>query len=558
MALEFNAFDLRLAASDAPSVAAHGRDPSAWPEAAVQSAICRVRGIPMIDLEFSHCDQDAFDDLSRLCVQHKFLPTYRSGMLLVLAMLRPWDEAALVRVRQATHQEIRVVGIRPSVFERLLARLNSAQILRQDGKRREKASRVVNVVVRPVSWEMRGRPMRQVVEHIIQLSASLSASDIILTPGQDWLDIRIKASGKTEVLPPCERRFAQPLLKAFKEMAGMGVRDTRGIQNGKADVSIPGHGDYELRLATAPTVFGESLVSRLQYRLEQLDRILKLTFTWRNLEIVQAALKQKQGLFVTTGPVNSGKTTLMYSCLRQIDPSTHNIRTLEDPPEMNLPWVGQIPVDDKTEVNFSAGLKSLLRQSPDVILVGEIRSAEVCQTAIEAVLTGHLIFCSIHATDALGVVPRLLDLGVSGHKIAASLLIVVGQRLVPTLCPSCRAKTRVTEEMARHFAIHKIPVPDHVYESVGCPECDNTGYRGRVPLFEMVCPNDSMRETISEASNEHFARSQLYRQWTEAGGEPLGRHAMLRVAAGEIDYQEAQKHDPVAFQRLTAGLSGQT
>lgn len=553
MALEFNEHDLRLAGQDAASVARYGADVSTWPEAVVQGAICSARNIPMMDLDMAHLDQGAFDDLVHLCRRYKILPTYRSGMFLVLAMLRPWDEAILVRVRQSTHQEIRTIGIRPAVFERLLARLNSAQMMRQAEKKQADSRKVVSVVARPVSWNLRNRTMRSVVEDIIRLGADLGASDIILTPCEHWLDVRIKASGKTEVLPPVEQRHAKPLLKAFKEIAGMSVRETRGIQNGKADVSIPGHGEYELRLATSPTVFGESLVARLQNRREQLDRMLRLPFTGKSLDIVQAALKQKQGLFVTTGPVNSGKTTLMYSCLRQIDPSTHNIRTLEDPPEMNLPWVGQIPVDDNTEVSFSKGLKSLLRQSPDVILVGEIRSPEVCQTAIEAVLTGHLIFCSIHATDALGVVPRLLDLGVSGHKIAASLLIVVGQRLVPSLCPSCRAKTAVTEEMTRHFAVHAIPPPEFVYEHVGCPKCDNTGYRGRVPLFEMVCPNDAMRETISVASNEHFARSKLYREWTDAGGSPLGKHAMMRVAAGEIDYEEAQKHDPIAFQRMVAG-----
>lgn len=553
MASEFNFHDLHMAESDKVSVATHGENASQWPDAVVQSAICRVRDIPLMDIEVSHVDQKAFDDLSHLCRRYKILPTYSSGIVLVLAMTRPWDEAILVRVRQSTHQEVRTVGIRTAVFERTLARLNAAQLMRQASQKRVDAGRVIRVVDRPVAWNLRNRPMRKVVEELIRLSADLGASDIIMTPGADWLDVRIKASGKTEVLPPIEQRFALPLLKAFKEIAGMSVRDTRSIQNGKADVDIAGHGEYELRLATAPTVFGESMVARLQNRREQLDRMLKLPFTGKNLDIVKAALKQKQGLFVTTGPVNSGKTTLMYSCLRQIDPSTHNIRTLEDPPEMNLPWVGQIPVDDRTDVNFQTGLKSLLRQSPDVILVGEIRSPEVCQTAIEAVLTGHLIFCSIHATDALGVVPRLLDLGVSGHKIAASLLICVGQRLVPALCPSCRARTEVTEEMVKHFAVHNVPVPPYIHESVGCPKCDNTGYRGRLPLFEMVCPNDAMRETISSASNEHFARSQLYREWIEAGGQPLGRHALLRLAEGDIDYHEAQKHDPIAFQRMASG-----
>ena len=554
MANDYNYYDLALAGGDPALVAQHGAEASKWPEGAVQLAICRVRNIPLVELEVSHVDQGAFDELAQLCRRYKVLPTYSKGMVLVLAMLRPWDEAILVRLRQTTHQEIRTIGIRSVVFERLLARLNAMQLKRLDEKKKADAGRVVRVVERPVSWNLRDRPMRKVVDEIIRLAADLSASDIILTPGPDWLDIRIKASGKTEVLPPCEQSFAQPLLRAFKETAGMSVRETRAIQNGKADVDIPGHGEYELRLATSPTVFGESLVARLQNRREQLERMQKLPFVGKNLEIVQAALLQKQGMFITTGPVNSGKTTLMYSCLRQIDPSTHNIRTLEDPPEINLPWVGQIPVDDRTDVNFSAGLKSLLRQSPDVILVGEIRSPEVCQTAIEAVLTGHLIFCSIHATDALGVVPRLLDLGVSGHKIAASLLIVIGQRLVPALCPSCRAKTGVTPEMGRHFGVHGLPVPEFAFEPVGCPKCDNTGYRGRVPLFEMVCPNDAMRETISDASNEHFARSRLYKEWNEAGGAPLGRHALLRVASGEIDYPEAQKHDPVAFQRMVSAL----
>lgn len=550
---EFAPHELSWAARDEKSVSKFGADPSTWEASDVREAICRVRGIPLVEIETEHVDPVAFKSLIQTCRRYRFLPTYSHEMVLVVAMVNPWDEAVLVRIRQVTHQEVRVVGISETAYNRVLAHATEVMFRREQEEKEARGKVVARVVERPISWPLRTKPARAVVEDLVQLSADLGASDILLTPGEHWLDVRIKASGKTEVLPPIERRFAQPFLRAFKEMAGMSVRETKGIQKGKADMSIAGKGEYELRIETAPMVYGESLVARLQNRREQLDRMLRLPFTGKNLEIVTAALKQKQGFFVTTGPVNSGKSTLLYSCLRQIDPNTHNIRTLEDPPEINLPWTGQIPVDDKTDVNFQAGLKSLLRQSPDVILLGEIRSPEVCGTAIEAVFTGHLVFATIHATDAVGVVPRLLDLGVSGHKIAGALLLVVGQRLVPRLCPDCRSKVSVTDEIAKHFELHNVPVPPHIYEPVGCPLCDNTGIRGRVPLFELVCPNDEMRETIAAASDEHFDRAKLVQQWRAAGGAPLGSHAMQRVAAGEIDYAEAQKHDPMAFQRLVGG-----
>ncbi len=562
MPLKFHPYEYDFAAQDAQRVARLGANVTAWPADEVHAAICAVKNIPVIELEFSQVDLALLGRLSKVFSRVQALPTFSRGLVCCVAMVRPWDPSILVTLRQETHQEVTIVAVRLENFERLLGRCASAVRERNLRLRQDAAAKVHRVVERPERWEFRGRPHKAVVEEIISLAASLGASDIILNPSENCLDVRLKHSGETEVLPPVEPAFAPLLIRGFKELSGMSTRDTHTIQDGQAEISIAGK-VYELRLSTAPTKFGESLVARLQNREAQEARMAKLPFdNPKHLRLVEMALRQKAGLFITTGPVNSGKSTLMYSCLRHLDTSRLHIRTLEDPPEMTIPWVAQIPItssshdeSDRSTPTFQNGLRALLRQSSDVILLGEIRSPDVCATAIEAVLSGHFILSTIHSMDAIGVIPRMLNHGVSGHNLAQSLLIVVGQRLLPQLCPHCRAEIPLSDTVKRHFELYQMQAPDKIFEKRGCPRCDSTGILGRVPIFEIMVPNDEMKEIIAEASDAHFRRRALQESWFASGGETLGKHAMTRVAAGEIDYGEAERHDAWAFHQLVANAT---
>ena len=291
---------------------------------------------------------------------------------------------------------------------------------------------------------------------------------------------------------------------------------------------------------------GESLVARIQDRQLQLARMRDLPFTDpQQRRIAQACLKQAQGLIIATGPTGHGKTTTLYSCLGQLDRSLLNIRTLEDPVEFAVPWITQIPVGAGTGRSFGDGLKSLLRQAPNVILMGEIRDAVVAQTCIEAVDTGHLIFATLHTRDAIGVVARLLDLGLTGRQIATSLLLAIGQRLVRRLCPQCRRPAAPTSLETRHFAQYGLPVPATLYVPGGCPVCGEQGERGVAAAFEFLYPpaSDELADLIGRASKETFNEHSLRSRWAELGGSSLVREGLLLAAKGDIAYAEVLKFE---------------
>ena len=360
------------------------------------------------------------------------------------------------------------------------------------------------------------------------------------------MDVAIKLAGTKEMLPPVERAFASLFLKAFKEMAGLSTHTVTTGQSGFASVAAGDGRRADLRVEVTPTVHGESLVARIQDRELQLARMKRLPFNQpHQRELVQSCLRQQQGLIVVTGPTGHGKTTTLYSCLGQLDRSALNIRTLEDPVEFAVPWITQIPVGSGTGRSFSEGLKSLLRQAPHVILMGEIRDQAVAQTCIEAVDTGHLIFATLHARDAIGVVSRLLDLGVTGGQLANALVIAIGQRLLRRLCPSCRRRSAPSRAQVRHFEQYRLTPPESLYLAGGCEQCGQRGEIGLVPIFEIFHPagHEALEDGIARANREEFSERGLRARWLELGGSPLVREGLRLAAAGEVAYSEVLKYE---------------
>ena len=372
------------------------------------------------------------------------------------------------------------------------------------------------------------------------------ASDLLLDDQERWLDVAIKRAGRKAMLPPIERERSPAIFRAFKEVAGLSTQTVLGWQTGAARFQLSAGCWADLRIEITPTVHGESLVARVQDRAKQIARMRQLPFReLRQIEEVGACLRQSQGLIIATGPTGQGKTTTLYSCLGQLDPSVLNIRTLEDPVEFMVPWITQIPVGAGTGRSFEEGLKSLLRQAPNVILMGEIRDFPVAQTCVEAADTGHLILATLHTRDAVGVVARLLDLGLSGRQIATSLLLAIGQRLVRRLCPHCRRAVPPTRLQARHFEQYRLAVPAALHVPGGCGRCGEQGERGVVPLFELFNPaaHEELVDIIGRANRENFHEHSLRARWRELGGVPLVQEGLALAAAGEIAYAEVLKHE---------------
>jgi type II secretory ATPase GspE/PulE/Tfp pilus assembly ATPase PilB-like protein len=499
---------------------------------------------PCIPFSAEDADRDAYWEMREACLRHGLLPSFRHGILLDVAMVAPWDEVAVAALRKITHQEVRRFRIAETDFDRAVTGLESRG---PAAAPRAGASSGEDVPPRPEAWEFHRLSAREIAGELVRFAFAVGASDLLLDEQEAWMDVSVKLGGRREMLPPVEKASASPLLKAFKEIAGMGTQATPVPQSGAACFPAGGGRTADLRIEITPTVHGESLVARVQDRQLQLERMRSLPFPhpWQSASAL-ACLRQAQGLIVATGPTGSGKTTTLYSCLGQLDRSALNIRTLEDPVEFIVPGITQIPVGADTGRAFELGLRSLLRQAPDVILLGEIRDRDAARICIDAVDTGHLILATLHTRDAVGAVARLLDLGVTGRPIASSLLLAIGQRLVRRLCRACRREAPPTRLEALHFERHRLPVPAVLRSPGGCALCGGSGEKGVAPVFEFFQPaaSDALADLIGGADRGSFDERALRSRWVETGGSPLVREALLLAAAGEIAHSEALRFEP--------------
>lgn len=492
------------------------------------------RGVP---LSGSDINVEAFELCHELCTRFQFLPTYSDGFLMQIGMVDPANERAYIELRNFTHQEIRSFGIRDEDYEKALAWLLN------------KPSQVADVKVelsyeRPKFWN-HFTISRELVLEIVTLAFRLGASDIFIDQQELWTDVAMTIASQKEILPPLSKDHGSSVLKAFKEMSGITTQQYATWLSGFARCPVD-QTWAELRVEITPTLHGESLVARLQNRSLQLERMRVLPFSNPDqTRSVLSCLAQRQGLILATGPTGHGKTTTLYSCLGQLDRAKLNIRTLEDPVEFAVPWVTQIPVGSGTMRSYADGLKSLLRQAPHVILMGEIRDNEVAQTCVEAVDTGHLILATLHTRDAIGVVSRLMDLGLTSHAIATSLTLIISQRLMRRLCIECKKKVKVTELQARHYARYHLAVPEHLWIGCGCKLCGGVGEKGIVPVFEIVRPSVhlGLSAELRKVSRVGYDEEKLRSLWLRTGGIPLIKEALSRAAQGEIAYSEVVKYE---------------
>jgi type II secretory ATPase GspE/PulE/Tfp pilus assembly ATPase PilB-like protein len=494
-------------------------------------------------------DRAAYADLRAACLRHGFLPAFRHGLLLDVGLIAPASEAAVAAIRRLTHQEVRYFEISEGDFDRAVTALEASAENEPAGAGALREPVASGAPCCPASWDCHRRGAREVIAELVSLAHGSGASDLLLDEQEEWMEVAMKIDGRKEILPPVDRGAAAALLRAFKEAAGLSTQTVTTWQSGSASFALGDNRRADLRIEITPTVHGQSLVARIQDRVRQQERMQSLPFTDpAQRRLAEACLAQNQGLILATGPTGHGKTSTLYACLGQLDRSALNIRTLEDPVEFVVPWITQIPVGAGTGRTFGDGLKSLLRQAPQVILLGEIRDPPVAQTCLEAVDTGHLLLATLHTRDAVGAVSRLLDLGATGRQLASALLLVIGQRLVRRLCPLCRRPAAPTEAQARHFERHRLPVPATLWTPGGCERCGERGERGLAPLFELFHPaaSDELTERIGRASRASFDERALRARWLELGGTSLVSQGLRLAADGQIAHAEALKHDASA------------
>jgi general secretion pathway protein E len=380
-------------------------------------------------------------------------------------------------------------------------------------------------------------PVIRLVNGLLSQAVKDRASDIHIEPFESDLVVRFRVDGMLyDVINP-PKHVQSAITSRVKVMSGLNIAEKRLPQDGRIRLRIAGR-DIDVRVSTIPTAFGERIVLRLLDRAQNLvDLDLEnLGFSGENLRRINRLIRQSHGIILVTGPTGSGKTTTLYACLKQINSPEKNIITIEDPIEYQLHGVGQMQVNPKIELTFANGLRSILRQDPNVIMVGEIRDSETAEIAIQAALTGHLVFSTLHTNDSFGALTRLVDMGIEPFLVSSSILAVIAQRLVRLLCPQCRQPyTPTAEELARIG--HRLgDISGEIYRAApnGCKACRGTGYRGRTSIHELMMVDDEVRSLVMKNADA----STIRRACSSKGMRLLRQDGGDRIVAADTTIEE--------------------
>jgi general secretion pathway protein E len=376
-------------------------------------------------------------------------------------------------------------------------------------------------------------PIIKLVNHILAQAVKGRASDIHIEPYHHELNVRFRLDGVLYNKLSLSRKLHSAVVSRIKIMAKLDIAEKRLPQDGRIEIRI-GDRQVDLRVSTIPTVFGERVVMRLLEKGLRLLTLEEIGLPAQLLEEMYHLVTLSHGIVLVTGPTGSGKTTTLYAALNHINSPDKNILTIEDPIEYQLDGIGQMQVSSKIDLTFARGLRAMVRQDPDVILVGEIRDLETAEIAIQAALTGHLVFSTLHTNDAASTVTRLIDMGIEPFLVSSSVRAIIAQRLVRRVCPECRRPYTPTGEQLEEWGLGFLPEGTVLYKAGGCPACLETGYRGRTGIYEFLHMDEELSSLILQTSDANQIRSAAVAK----GMRTLRQCGMELVARGETTVSE--------------------
>ena len=374
-------------------------------------------------------------------------------------------------------------------------------------------------------------PIIRLVNMILFQALKMRASDVHIQPFEDKVQIRYRIDGILYDMESPPKSVQEAIVSRIKVMGKMDIAERRIPQDGRASIKI-GDTEVDVRISSVPTNFGERIVMRLLDKSSGIFKLDELGFTPKQREYMDRMLHLSHGVVFVTGPTGSGKSTTLYAVLSEINSTEKNVITIEDPIEYHLSTISQIQVSEKKGLTFAAGLRSLLRQDPDIMMVGEVRDEETARISIQAALTGHLVFSTLHTNDAPGAVTRMVDIGVEPFLVASSLVMVIAQRLVRRICPDCKELYEPTEADQKEMGELKLTrdqLPEgRLPRGRGCDMCYNTGYSGRVAIYEMLPINEDIKALIIERANA----TQIKRAAVRAGMGTLRQDGIEKIKQG--------------------------
>ena len=481
------------------------------------------------------------------------LPVLYGASSITIATCEPFDVDWLPEIEAHTRRSVQLVVTAPDELARYTAEFYTlAQSVRVARKNNENAStahgfeQLVDLKTRD-NLDANDQGVVQIVDWLWQYAFEQRASDIHLEPRRDMAAIRFRIDGVLHTVHQVPALVMAAMTARIKLLGRMDVIERRRPQDGRIKTRRPdnapgGGGEVEMRLSTLPTAFGEKVVMRIfdpgaaDKAFDALGFAPDEARRWREL------IEHPHGIILVTGPTGSGKTTTLYSTLKKLATEEVNVCTVEDPIEMIEPAFNQTQVQPALDLGFADGLRALMRQDPDIIMVGEIRDLETAEMAIQASLTGHLVFSTLHTNDAPSAITRLVDLGVPPYLISATVIGVLAQRLTRSLCPSCKQpdasiSAESLAELAQPWSLAVAPRP---YKAVGCPACRGTGYRGRAALYELMLLSEPARAAV----HPHLDDARLRQQAAQEGMLPLRIAGLAKVAEGQTTLEEVLRCTP--------------
>lgn len=509
-------------------------------------------GVPFIDLAQFKLDSEILGNFTEQFLRdNRVCPLFRSGNTLAVAMVDPHDIVTVDELRRQTGLEIETMVCREADLLQAIAQFYTGRVTAPEEELLPEETDITTIEpdagpeedneldTAPHKLEELASeaPVVRWVNHMLMRAVRDRASDVHVEPGRDGLRIRYRIDGVLQSMPSPKKNLQLGVISRIKIMSRMNIAEKRVPQDGRYGAIIDGR-EIDFRVSTFPTTYGETVVMRILDRVRLLS-LAELGFSKHDLDITRAMIAKPHGVIIVSGPTGSGKTTTLYAILNEIRGGEENIITIEDPVEYDMDNISQSAVNLRAGYTYLVGLRHILRQDPDVIMIGEVRDGETAGVAIRAALTGQLVFTSIHSNDAPGTITRLIDMGVEPFLVGSAVEGAIAQRLVRKICPKCKEPYLPPEKLMLEL---QLPSDAKFFRGKGCSHCRNTGYSGRIGIFEVLRTNDEIRDLVITRPTTTALRNLGRKQ----GMHTLWEDGINKILAGitTIDeiMRETEKH----------------
>ena len=506
----------------------------------IAQALAEAYGVPYAQVGPKICDPKAIEILPReFLEEHIVLPLFKVYEVLTVAVSEPTNVFLIDEIERMSGCRVQIVcATAKDINATVQTYLPAANVFVIDDIIEEEGLEDFTLIENSIEdisnlEEIAGQsPVVKLVNYLVYNAVRENASDIHIEPDEKKLRIRYRVDGRMyeKMQPPYQMHSA--LVSRIKIMSELDIAQRRLPQDGSIHVLVEGK-NIDLRVSVMPGNFGEKVVIRIINPQKIIFNLESLGFSYGSLKVFRKIMQSSNGIILVTGPTGSGKNTTLYATLAELNGEELNISTVEDPVECNMAGINQFQINSAAGFDFSDALRSLLRQDPDIIMIGEIRDKDTANIAVQAALTGHLVFSTLHTNDAPGAVTRLLDLNVAPYLVSASLIAVLAQRLVRKICPNCKTEYQPPTAIKRAVKDMGVEVEKY-YRGVGCKKCRNTGYLGRIAVHELFVPDEEVMEMI----NDEASLEKLRNKAIENGMVSLCLDGMEKVKAGIVSVEE--------------------